>query len=98
MDVLLAILIPDPNTTMVEKEDTLKELLSTDFEAIFEDMDLFVLHIPSMVKLIGLNAFLTHMDFTKTQYYRRANNPDKWVFEELKKAKSIFVQVGLGKR
>ena len=83
---------------MVEKEDTLKELLSADFESIFEDMNLFIFHIPSMVKLIGLNAFLSHMDFTKTQYYRRINNPDKWIFEELKRAKAIFVNVGLGKK
>lgn len=82
---------------LISKEDKLKELLNRNFEDIFDDLDLFISNIPSMVKLIGLQTFLEKMQFTKTQYYRRTNAPEKWLIEELQKAKLIFIDFGLGK-
>lgn len=80
------------------KEENLKELLWKDFEMIFSSMDLFISNIPAMAKLIGVENFQNKMEMTKTQYYRRTRSPEKWSYQELIRAKSIFTEFGLGNK
>ena len=80
----------------MDKQAELKQLLQKNFDALFDDVDLFSRHIPDLVKFVGVNEFFKAMEVSSRLYYRRIKDPDEWTLGELKKAKAIFKQYNLG--
>lgn len=78
--------------------NTLAQTLNKDFDRLFKEIKQFRDSIPSIVKIIGLEAFIKHMDFTKNQYYSRVNNPEKWRVNEMEKASEFFKLHNFGQK
>jgi len=74
----------------------LSELLNKDFSVIFRDVIQFRSFISSLAKIVGVDEFRAHMEFTKNQYYNRKNDPSRWSLDELQKAATFFQSHDLG--
>ena len=80
---------------MVNKK--IKMLLDKDFSTLFDNVLLFRELIPKLARMIGVRQFYQDMKMTKSQYYSRTRQPDKWKLSELIRASEIFKEHNLGK-